>query len=159
MSVFIICFFNEIQYIIDFSCLSSLVHSVFLLWGANTHNMCDCLCSRLCYICLSFHFPLCFQFCVCTISTVLCAIVTLWICPLGVKELPINPFLCCSRILRCICECGWHQEEWTPAVWYLEQDSECIIKSLFGITVIAHQGTLSFHYIKQFDRVILSGQF
>lgn len=114
---------------------------------------------QLCCTCLRLHFLLCFQFWVHTSSTVRRAVVTLWILPLGIKKLPVNPFLCVSRILRCICESGWHQEEWTPAVWYLQQGSECIMKPFAGITVIAHQGTLSFHYIRQFDRVILSGHF
>lgn len=37
-------------------------------------------------------------------STVHCAFVTLWVLPLGIEKLPINPFLCFSRILQCICE-------------------------------------------------------
>lgn len=87
------------------------------------------------------------------------AVVTLRILLSGAEEFPINPFLCFRRILRCICGSGWHREKWTPAVWYLERVSECIMKLFLGITVIAHRGTISLHYIKQFDRVILSGHF
>lgn len=121
-------------------------------------NIYNCLCFSYAYAWGSVFFYV-FSFCVYTSATVHCAVVTLWIVPLGTEKLPINPFWCFSRILRCICESGWHQEEWTPAVWYLQQGSECTMKPCLSIMVIAHQGTLSFHYIKQFDRVILSGHF
>lgn len=45
------------------------------------------------------------------------------------------------------------------AVWYLQRGSECTEKWLLCITVIAHRGTLSRHYIKPFDGVTLSGPF
>lgn len=102
--------------------------------------------------------PFSFMFSVLCLA-VCSAAVTLWILLLGIENFPINPFLCFSRILRCICGSGWHREKWTPAVWYLEPVSECIMKLFLGITVIAHQGTLSLHYIEQSDRAILSGHF
>lgn len=45
------------------------------------------------------------------------------------------------------------------AVWYLQQGSECTVKQLLCVTVIAHRGTLSCHYIKPFDGVTLSGHY
>lgn len=45
------------------------------------------------------------------------------------------------------------------AVWYLQQGSVCTVKRLLCVTVIAHRGTLSRHYIKPFDGVTLSGPF
>lgn len=93
-----------------------------------------------------------------TSSTVHCAVVTLTIPPSGIQKLPINPFLCFYTTLRCIAESGWHQTQWTPAVWYLQQASKWTVKLFLGIMVIAHQGTLSFHYIKQRDAAVLSGR-
>lgn len=155
MPVYVNCFFNEIHYWLRLPLLYCPLSS----YCAGKHpTVCNCLCSTYAACALGSIFFLCFQFCEIVCST-LCAVVALWILPSGIKKLPINPFLCFSRILRCICESGWHEEEWTPAVWYLQQGSECLMKPLLGITVIAHQGTLSFHYIKPFDRVILPGHF
>lgn len=46
---------------------------------------------------------------------------------------------------------------WCFFFFFSRPSWECTMKLLFCIPVIAHQGTLSFHYIKQLDRVVLSG--
>lgn len=135
-SVYVKCFFNKTHHWLWPSLFSYPLFSI----GVNVllYILCNCLCSIYAAHAWGSIFFYVFRFVFTHHRQYITLFVTLCILPWGIKEWSINPFLRFRRILRRICESGWHQEEWTPAVWYLQQGSESIMKPFVGITVIAH---------------------